>query len=459
VTASVWHRPVIVEEVKDRLAQRQARAAVALVRLEEAEEVWPLLRHSPDPRLRGFIINWLNLLGADPRAVAAALDQQGSADRAGNSLRRGSPGTRRIASPPSPTMDAILYHPEISMRRALILALGTCRTDELSLGERVPLIPKLLDFYEHDPDSGIHGAAEWTLRQWGQQAKLDDIDAKLRGKDRAHRRWYVNGQGQTFICIEGPVEFRMGSPPDEPDRGADETSHRRVIPHRLAIAAKEVTVEQFQRFVGENPQFGISRSNLDKLSPDPNGPMIAVSWFGAAAYCNWMSQQEGLPQDQWCYQPNERGVYDKGMTIPADVLQRKGYRLPTEAEWEYACRAGAGTSRYYGFSTELLEKYARYQANSKEHAWRCGSLLPNDLGLFDVLGNAYEWCQEQEPHTSHQPERTGSFRNEIIDDIPRILRGGTYGFQPALVRSAGRQWFVSSQRGGSNGFRLARTYD
>ena len=79
------------------------------------------------------------------------------------------------------------------------------------------------------------------------------------------------------------------------------------------------------------------------------------------------------------------------MTIPADVLRRTGYRLPTEAEWEYACRSGTITSRYYGVSTDLLAKYAWYQANSQDHAWSGGSLLPNELGLFDMLGNVYEW--------------------------------------------------------------------
>ena len=75
VTASVWHLPTVQEDVKDQLAERQARAAIALVRMGKAEEVWALLRHSPDPRLRSFILNWLNPLAADPKLIAAELDR------------------------------------------------------------------------------------------------------------------------------------------------------------------------------------------------------------------------------------------------------------------------------------------------------------------------------------------------------------------------------------------------
>ena len=117
-------------------------------------------------------------------------------------------------------MDAILFHPETSMRRALIQALGTFGMEGLSAGEK-PLFGKLLDLYRNDPDSGVHGAAEWTLRKWGRQDTLEEINAELMaGKDWGNRRWYVNGQRQTFAVIEGPVDFLMGSPLTEIERDA-----------------------------------------------------------------------------------------------------------------------------------------------------------------------------------------------------------------------------------------------
>jgi len=360
-------------------------------------------------------------------------------------------------------MDATLFHPETSIRRALILALGTYGPDVLSPAERNSLITHLLDLYINDPDAGIHGAVEWTLRHFNEQAKLKSADAELiKLKDRGDRRWLVNRQGQTFALIEGPVEFTMGSPPTEPERDADEVLHRRLIPRRFAIAAKEVGVRHYQEFAREYPQFGLDPSHLRRYSPDPDAPMIGVSWFGAVAYCNWLSKREGLPESQWCYLPDAQRGYNQGMTIPADVLKRKGYRLATEAEWEYSCRAGAITSRYYGLSLGLLAQYARYNSNSAEHAWPRGSLLPNDLGLFDMLGNVFEWCNERSYPYGTKGDRVkidAVISQEIVDMNTRLQRSGAFDYKPAAMRAANRGMSQSANRDAYGGFRVARTYD
>ncbi len=169
-----------------------------------------------------------------------------------------------------------------------------------------------------------------------------------------------------------------------------------------------------------------------------------------------MSEQEGLPKDQWCYLPNESGAYDDGMTIPADVLKRTGYRLPTEAEWEYACRSGTITSRYYGHSTDLLEAcMPGIGKAARTTPWRCGSLLPNDLGLFDMLGNAGEWLQDRV--YSSKPV-TAIIRCEYVRN--REFRMSTSNFvnRPPKVRSAFRSSMQPFVLGTVIGVRPVRTY-
>ena len=186
-----------------------------------------------------------------------------------------------------------------------------------------------------------------------------------------------------MVIVRGPVEFDMGE---------GKSQHRERIGHSFAIATKEVTVEQFQRFLKENPRIQVK--NYEPYSPEPTCPMNSVSWYDAAAYCNWLSKQEGLPEDQWCYGPNEKGDYAEGMKLMSNAENRKGYRLPTEAEWEYSCRAGAVTGYSFGEPWELLEKYGWYVKNSPNRTQPVGSLKPNDLGLFDLHGNLWEWCQD-----------------------------------------------------------------
>jgi formylglycine-generating enzyme required for sulfatase activity len=445
LSASVWYRPRVAPQSRDRLAARQARAAVAMLRLGEAESVWRRLRHGTDPRLRSLLVNWLGPLGADPARIADAL------------LRPDPPANG--PSPPASGMDAILFDPEASRRRALILAMGTYGAESLPEDDRGRIVARLLELYRDDPDAGVHGAAARTLCRWGRRERVVAIDAELgRLKSLGGRRWYVNGQGQTFAVVAGPVEFRKGAPADEPGReGDDQPLRRMVVPRRFAIAATEVTVGQSRKFPKAQPVPG------DHPGSDPDGPWAGVDWYTAARYCNWLSEQEGLPKEQWCYVPAEDGGYAEGMTVPADALRRAGYRLPTDAEWEYACRSGTITSRYYGDSPELLGFYARYLPNSDDHAWACGGLLPNDLGLFDMLGNQYEWVLDR--YGATRPGRHGLLIDTsdhpefVLDKAPRLLRGGAYFNRWPYVRSANRLWIIPSQQDVDYGFRPARTLE
>jgi serine/threonine protein kinase/formylglycine-generating enzyme required for sulfatase activity len=420
-TASVWHRPVVSELAQDTLALRQAQAAVALLQLGQEEAVWPLLRHSPDPRVRTYLIHRLSPLGTNPGALLRRLKEE----------------------------------QVVTIRLALLLCLGEFSKDKLLVSERQALVPALRRTYGDDPDPGIHGAVEWLLRGWGYAADLAEIDQKLISQGAPEGRgWYVNGQGQTLVVIPGPVEFWMGSPAQEPGRNvSNEPRHRKRIDRSFAIASKEVTVEQFLRYKKDEYQYN------RQYSPKSDGPMINVTWYEAAAYCNWLSEKESIPRAEWCY-PEK---VEPGMVMLPEYLSKRGYRLPTEAEWEYACRAGADTMRAYGVGEDsLLEKYGWFHDNARGHARPVGQLKPNDLGLFDMYGNVYEWCQDPSlPYRWSAPGEAFEDKEDMLqidNNTRRLLRGGSF-LQPAsIVRSAYRNMLPPSSSTDGAGFRLARTY-
>jgi formylglycine-generating enzyme required for sulfatase activity len=188
-----------------------------------------------------------------------------------------------------------------------------------------------------------------------------------------------------------------------------------------------------------------------------------LSWYEAAEYSNWLSQQEGIPEDQWCYQRNDSGKFDKGMRMPTNYLQRVGYRLPTEAEWEFACRAGAETTWACGeVDSELVGKYAWWYGNSQpggfSRAFPVASLKPNDLGLFDMHGNVYEWCQDiapDDPSISKGEDRTKS--GEVSEDVNRIIRSGSFRDQFRNIRCDVWLPVPPRARAQATGFRPART--
>jgi serine/threonine protein kinase/formylglycine-generating enzyme required for sulfatase activity len=417
----------------DKLRRRQANAAVALLRMGRSEKSWLLLRYSPDPTLRSHLVETLGRLLSEPELLVARLRDES----------------------------------DVSIRRALILSLGEYAGGRPSSAERDSWTKKLIDVYRNDPDPGVHGAADWVLRRWRNEDELGGIDndlAKLpppalggvQGRTASHgnkREWYVNSQGLTMVIVRGPVAFVMGDAPPHPER----------IAHSFAIAAKEVNAQQFRRFLKANPRAHVQAHEL--ADPEPTIPMNFVSWYESAAYCNWLSKEDGIAESEWCYRPNDKGDFAQGMTVLANVETRKGYRLPAEAEWEYSCRAGARTLFSFGESLELLEKYAWYVRNQGHKKIQpVGSLKPNDFGLFDLQGNLCEWCQDRSDRKSEKVATTTDTHNNIFisikdHDTKRFLMGGSFNHIASFVRPESRTEIWPTDRDASVGFRPVRTYE
>ncbi|MBN9118992.1 MAG: protein kinase, partial [Planctomycetes bacterium] len=262
--------PVLAER-----GARRGRAAAVLVALGAADAVWPLFAFPDDgdPTARSHLLARLAAVGADPLALVRRFE----AER------------------------------DVSARRALLVALGDFPLEVIPAAERSALTDRLLTLYRDHPDPGLHGAIDWLLRQkWGAGKELAAADTDLaaaartaaavpidgaplpaaaRGKD-----WYVNGEGQTYAVVRGPVEFSAGSPPTETDRTPwEEPTHRMRIPRAFAVATKEVTIQQFLRFRPDHPW-------ITGYHPEPTCPAGSVTWYDAAAYCNWLSEREGIPR-------------------------------------------------------------------------------------------------------------------------------------------------------------------
>jgi formylglycine-generating enzyme required for sulfatase activity len=400
--------------------------------MDAADPVWPLFRHSPDPRVRSYIVNWFNQLDGDPATIVTRYRHES----------------------------------DITIRRALLLCLGDFDASQVPASEWGPLAEGVLEAYRDDPDPGLHAAAEWLLRRWGYAVPLAQIDEELQQtggpvlSNGDVRGWYINGQAQTFVVLEAG-EFLMGSLESEAGRDEHEPLHRRFIGRRFAISTREVTRSQWWEYTrdaggwpgDEAPPAADDRQALPE-------PMAGMTWYEAARYCNWLSDGEGLPEDEWCYQPNDAGLYGAGMKAKDNFLELTGYRLPTEAEWEFACRAGTRSSRYYGQTETLLPDYAWYAASSSNHPWPVASLKPNDFGLFDMLGSMREWCHDRPRSYPSDPQELAvdaPSTDPVSETERRELRGGGYDNSAGLVRSAYRSNALTANQDGHYGFRPART--
>jgi formylglycine-generating enzyme required for sulfatase activity len=224
---------------------------------------------------------------------------------------------------------------------------------------------------------------------------------------------YVNSIGMQFVRIPSG-SFQMGSESGQED---EVPVHEVQISEPFYIGVMEVTQQQWTQVMGTNP------SRFE----EPFHPVEEVSWFDAQAFLDSLNAREDVEL----------------------------YRLPTEAEWEYAARGGAQTPFSFGASTDSLRAHAWFNANADAHTWPAGRKKPNPFGLHDVYGNVWEWVQDAYSPLFYRFSPTVDPKNDA-DSNARIIRGGGWPSVKKDMRAANRAWTRGETGSRAIGFRVVR---
>ena len=234
----------------------------------------------------------------------------------------------------------------------------------------------------------------------------------------------TNSIGMKLLLIPKGT-FMMGSPESEEERRKDETQHEVTISKDYYLGVYEVTQTQYQKVMGKNPSHFqgaiVGNENADL-------PVENVSWDEAVEFCKKLSD------------------------LPEEKKAGRVYRLPTEAEWEYACRAGSKTAYSFDDEEDLLPEYGWFNRNSSRRTHTVGLLEQNAWGLYDMHGNVWEWCSDW---YGEYPKGAVSNPTGPKGGSDRVLRGGSWGSVAADCRSVNRDGGDPSDRNRLLGFRLA----
>lgn len=241
--------------------------------------------------------------------------------------------------------------------------------------------------------------------------------------------------------------FTMGSPTTEANRYSDETQHS-VTVSSFYMDSTDVTQGQYQTLMKVNPSIFTSCGTTC--------PVEYVTWFDAVLYCNARSRQDGL--DTVYSYTGMTGIYGNGVSDLAGItanLGKNGYRLPTEAQWEYAARGGTTTAYYWGndTSTATVGKYAWYENNSGSMTHPVATKLPNAYGLYDMAGNVWKWTNDWYGtySTTASTDPTGPSSGTFW-----VNRGGCWYYAATSLRSAARNYGAPGNRYYGSGFRCVR---
>ena len=244
-------------------------------------------------------------------------------------------------------------------------------------------------------------------------------------------------------------KFYMGShDSDEYLRNNEHPQHRVSISHSTFMGVYPVTQKQFQDLMEFNPSMVVTYDLC---------PVDSVTWFSALEFCNKMSEAESLPPYYELKAVRRRANNNAIESAKVNVLGGDGYRLPTEAEWEYACRAGSVSPWCFGDQVLEVGNYAWYYDNSQMETHPVGRRKPNAWGLYDMHGNVMEWCYDwygelfYQQCTEEEENPTGP-----ADGIAKVLRGGAWQFGAEATRCAYRNSSTPDAVAGVIGFRICR---
>jgi formylglycine-generating enzyme required for sulfatase activity len=234
----------------------------------------------------------------------------------------------------------------------------------------------------------------------------------------------TNSIGMKLVLIPKGT-FMMGSPESEEGRQKDETQHEVTISKDYYLGVYEVTQAQYEKVMGKNPSYfqgpKVGNENADL-------PVENVSWDDTVEFCKKLSD------------------------LPEEKKAGRLYRLPTEAEWEYACRAGSKTAYAFDDEEGLLPEYGWFSRNSSRRTHTVGLLEPNAWGLYDMHGNVWEWCSDR---YGDYPKGAVSDPSGPKEGSYRVFRGGGWSLGAAFCRSACRDGLAPSIRINVIGFRVA----